>query len=314
MDIKLPYGLENGELVSIDDVENGLACNCVCPNCGETLIARKGNIREHHFAHYKSDDCGWTGESVIHKIAKEIIANSRTIKLPNLIWSYNPVIAIYGERTILIDNVKLEQKIGSIIPDIIIETKGRELLVEIKVSHGIDRNKFLKIKKLDIPTIEIDVKELVSSLFKKGDYFLRSASFEEALIDSDKNKYWIYNTEKERFKGIFKERYAIIRFVEHLKSKYFDLYYVDDCPIEKRKWKSGYREGQSYASVDDDCRLCKYNLGYDMHQIEGAVTKRILFEQEGIYCIGHLSGEGEWKIKSVLFHNMKKLPDIDQIE
>ena len=37
-----------GETRNIKDVESGLACNCVCGNCGGALEACKGKIRQHH--------------------------------------------------------------------------------------------------------------------------------------------------------------------------------------------------------------------------------------------------------------------------
>ncbi len=47
----LTYALDtHGKMVYIEDVPNGLACNCICPQCHEPLIARNGGeIREHHF-------------------------------------------------------------------------------------------------------------------------------------------------------------------------------------------------------------------------------------------------------------------------
>ena len=57
MDIKLPFGLQNGKLVDISFVESGLACNCVCPCCKQQLVAKKGNIKGHHFAHHNKEDC-----------------------------------------------------------------------------------------------------------------------------------------------------------------------------------------------------------------------------------------------------------------
>ena len=40
--------LKNGNLISIDEVESGLKCNCFCPVCNSQLVARKGKERVHH--------------------------------------------------------------------------------------------------------------------------------------------------------------------------------------------------------------------------------------------------------------------------
>ena len=42
----------DGGMVYVDDVPNGLACNCICPHCKERLLARHGTERAHHFAHF----------------------------------------------------------------------------------------------------------------------------------------------------------------------------------------------------------------------------------------------------------------------
>lgn len=48
---ELQYGLRDGILISVQDqsVASGLSCGCTCPSCGARLIARKGNVRKHHF-------------------------------------------------------------------------------------------------------------------------------------------------------------------------------------------------------------------------------------------------------------------------
>ena len=49
--IWLNYGVDaNNKLISIEDVASGKT-NLICPYCGRTLIAKKGKIKEHHFAH-----------------------------------------------------------------------------------------------------------------------------------------------------------------------------------------------------------------------------------------------------------------------
>lgn len=54
MELRNPFGLQNGQIIMIEDIDkahNGLRCNCVCPACKEPFIARMGDVNQHHFAH-----------------------------------------------------------------------------------------------------------------------------------------------------------------------------------------------------------------------------------------------------------------------
>ena len=42
----------DGRLLHIDDVPSGLACDCICPGCSRPLVAKKGRLQAHHFAHH----------------------------------------------------------------------------------------------------------------------------------------------------------------------------------------------------------------------------------------------------------------------
>lgn len=47
----LNYGVDvNNQLIAIEEVSSG-KINLRCPYCGRTLIAKKGKVKEHHFAH-----------------------------------------------------------------------------------------------------------------------------------------------------------------------------------------------------------------------------------------------------------------------
>jgi uncharacterized C2H2 Zn-finger protein len=46
----LKFGLDNEELVCIEDVPSGKTF-LKCPYCGQGLTAKKGKVKEHHFAH-----------------------------------------------------------------------------------------------------------------------------------------------------------------------------------------------------------------------------------------------------------------------
>ncbi|NJX14642.1 competence protein CoiA family protein [Tamlana crocina] len=307
---RLIYGLQNGKLVTIDDVQSGLSCGCVCPNCKSKLIAKKGNIREHHFAHINNNDCFWRGESLIHLKSKEIISNSRTIKLPKLIWSYNPEILIFDEVTITIDKVTLERKVNDFIPDIIIESKGRKLLIEIIYSHGVNNIKYRKIRKTDIPAIGINVKDIVNSLFKEKDYFFNSNKFKTELINSAKYKFWIYNPELIKLRKILKSKYAERHVIQTLKSNnvfFDDMIYSEYCPIAKRTWQSGILKGESYAKLYEDCENCKYYLGRDEYEIIGCNSGVVIDKKPAIYCIGHLGSPFDLDIRNVINKHKKKI-------
>lgn len=85
-EVKLLYGLKNEELITIDEVDRGLSCGCICPACRKELIAKKGNIKTHHFAHYNSPDCFGGIETVLHQLCKEIIFSRPTFTTPILYY------------------------------------------------------------------------------------------------------------------------------------------------------------------------------------------------------------------------------------
>jgi hypothetical protein len=55
-DNKIPFGLKNGILVSVSEVDSGLACGCVCPSCYKKLQAKKGKKVAHYFSHDPAED------------------------------------------------------------------------------------------------------------------------------------------------------------------------------------------------------------------------------------------------------------------
>ena len=200
---KLPYALQNNILVSIEDVERGLACNCICPGCGSNLMAKKGRINIHHFAHYKEDACIGGIETALHLAAKEIIQKQKRIVLPPLKVKisnskYTEDYATESEM-IKFDKVDLEVMMGDIKPDVILQIGRKSLIVEVAVTHFIDEEKYEKIKAKGIAAIEIDLSDLKDG-FSKED-------LANMVIFSYRNKKWIHNT-KEAF------------FVDKLTKKY----------------------------------------------------------------------------------------------
>lgn len=300
MELNLPYGLRNNELVTIEDVESGLACDCFCPACKKQLIARKGDIKIHHFAHYKSEDCLCGLETVLHKLSKEIIAKSSTFTTPILYYP-NTTFEIFEETEIPIDNVTLETKMGEIVPDIVIESKGKKLLIEIVVSNPVNFSKTQRIKSENLPTIEIFAKYILGTLYTNKDFGLHDDLFQNELINGTKYKRWLHNPKTETLKKKLKANYAEEKPVLSFKTDEIGYYnYVEDCALEKRVWKSGKNIGKPYASIDYDCNNCIHCLLIEYKHIP---DKRLFNHDfsipKTVYCLGYLRNDFRNLIKQL---------------
>lgn len=299
-EIKQPYGLKNGEIVSIEQVESGLKCDCFCPACNGRLIARKGLEKQHHFAHYDSDDCGKGTETILHKLSKEIISKSKIFKTPSLKLK-NSNITIFDETEIQIDNVKLEHRLDDIIPDIIIESKGKELLVEITVTHELQFPKTKIIEEKGFATIEIFARELFTELYRNGDMFLKSNAFQKEITSGTRYKRWIFNEKTNKVKRELRNNYAVRLERKTIKfDDYEYLNFIDNCPINIRTWKNGFSKGKSYANIDEDCPYCEFCSGMDY---KDWIDPRCEFHQHSFpiatYCCGDYKNEFQELVKNL---------------
>ena len=65
----------NNKRIYIDDALRGRLAGTKCPDCGENVLARQGDVRDHHFAHISKTNCN--GESDLHYRAKSMIYKSK---------------------------------------------------------------------------------------------------------------------------------------------------------------------------------------------------------------------------------------------
>lgn len=140
-----------GETRNIKDVVSGLACNCVCGNCGGDLEACKGKIRQHHFRHYSVAECKGAWESQLHLLSKAIIEEHKSIMLP----PYQGKYIGYPSKVQKFDNVVPEATQDDLQPDCLCkytmpDGEERELWIEILNTHAVDEEKAQKIKERGI--------------------------------------------------------------------------------------------------------------------------------------------------------------------
>jgi hypothetical protein len=211
------YAKDNfGNHVYILDVEKGQK-GYWCIGCGFEMQAVHGTIenRKKFFRHVAEGvetkrNCTFSNEEYRHKLAIEILQFTKRIKVPNL-YSYSQdgkkKILLKESKFIEADHVRAELTFyedddGNIKwgknPDLVnknllirpdltfFNAKGEPLLLlEIVVSHKIDDEKKVKLKRLGIDTIQIKIPKDSEENIKKG-------------LETSINTQWVYNNEQER--------------------------------------------------------------------------------------------------------------------
>lgn len=71
----VPFGLDtNGRIQDVADVPRGLSCGCICSECRGPLVAKKGEIKVHHFAHHDRRECRHAFEASLFQMAVELLS------------------------------------------------------------------------------------------------------------------------------------------------------------------------------------------------------------------------------------------------
>ncbi|MFC0775275.1 hypothetical protein [Terrimonas alba] len=282
------YGLKEGQLVHIDEVENGLSCGCICPDCETPLVAYNNpkNKKANHFQHKSKVDCTNAYETALHYLAKQIILETKTLVVPdrtfslsNLAQAYladviNPYDTKTDRKTLIFDKVEVEKSEGTFRPDVKCFIGEKVLLIEIAVTHFVDDIKRDRILQNKLPLLEINL--------SKYDRTIQKDKLIEVLHGSIEDMNWLYNSKITlRQQSIIKKGQALKDFVlsntknHQVYGKNHDIY---DCPI--------YKEPNGKVSADDCCYNCRYYLEeWEGIQEVGDIPSK--YPHHTLDCIGH---------------------------
>lgn len=182
----------DGRMVHIDEVANGLACECICLKCGGRLIGRHGEVRQHHFSHYLATDGLGCTETALHKAAKAIIQQEKRLALPYQLEGMG--LPLGAEACF--DSVSLEHRLGTSEAgtEIVADAYGQgaiDMVIEIAVHHHVDQDKAEKIRRLGLPAVEIDLAHAAALLWDWE-------ALRHAVVNDPSRRRWIYLPEPER--------------------------------------------------------------------------------------------------------------------
>lgn len=258
--IKLPFGLRDNALCHISAADAGLACRCNCPSCHAPLVAKKGKKNEHHFAHHNAPPCAHAVETALHLAAKEILAQEGAVMLPAVTVRFNshrPDLVLVPASYYPIESIRIEQRAADLIPDLIATIEGRDVWIEVYVTHKVDDAKRARIQKLGVSALEIDLSQT------PRDQPLDQLA--ETIIHDTDHKAWLHHIDAARcHRELLNECHE-----KPVVGRGLALH-VDHCPIRVHEYR-----GKAYANFFDDCTSCQ-------HCIE------VTANNHSIRCNGHL--------------------------
>lgn len=204
--LKLGMSRVTGKMIYVAYASNGESCNCICAECGETLIARQGESKEWHFAHKSGKLCIYAPETALHWLSKQIVAEENSIKLPN-------------GNSFLYTQCLQEAWMPGIRPDIKISNGAETMLVEIVVTNKISKAKRVKLQESNLSVLVIDLSDVERMIMRED--------LRKIVIDDCSRKTIIKNTtvtkdqEDNRLLNIFLAIlaalafWAIVRLIKH---------------------------------------------------------------------------------------------------
>lgn len=172
--LRLRQGIDKatGKALYINEVNKGTACNCKCPICDQDLVAKKGDVRVHHFAHCNgAGDCIGARMSMLHKLAQEVLDEEKQIMLP----AYEKKFVHHDAKLQVFDEIKLEKfckdEISRRRPDCIgkVLSEGIEIWIEIYCTNPISDERRFDIIRRKQYCVEVDFSDLLGTDYTRED-------------------------------------------------------------------------------------------------------------------------------------------------
>ena len=196
MNLLQSFGLTaDGRLVSVEEVGRGKACESCCPQCGEVLIARQGDVRVWHFAHASGGDCGAAAEGALHLAAKQLIVQEGAILVPALEArvSHRLDDGRLGEaglarpaETWTLAGARPEVAVGTLRLDVAATHDGAPIFIEVAVTHLVDDAKRQALAGLGAACFEI---VLDPSLHGSWTW----DNLRQDVLECPGNRHWVYH-------------------------------------------------------------------------------------------------------------------------
>lgn len=232
--------VDTGELLPIESVPKGLACKCICPSCGTSLVAHKGEYLTHHFAHERNNECYYGAELSVYRAFYDYLRRNLQFSLPDAVLKFNsykkPEVVRKGYLQKLTD-VELIIDPGKYPPILVCAVGENKFQLVLNIESYYSESDFQRLatsgEKAQIAVVVVDIDNIdaITSMNDLSEYVLGS-----------KCKTWVYN----RLVNDWDQKYRKAA----VKAEQFGSGYL--CPAQKNQFNN------IYSSRWEDCAHCQY--------------------------------------------------------
>lgn len=198
---RIPFGEREGTLYLAHEVDNGLACRCLCPACRHPLIAaNRGTKVIPYFRHAADSDCveGFL-KGVLMK-ARDIVMQAKRLMLPEFDetvrdYAYSKVYTKqvqFPAVEVLAEEVKAPVDEGGMEADLALWVKEHRLLVIFELAGRATSGKIRPLREAQQASIVINLSGLeLKTIHDHG-------AFQYEVLGNPGNRRWLYSPRGER--------------------------------------------------------------------------------------------------------------------
>lgn len=168
----VPFGLKDGRIVHVDDVDNGKDCGVICPGCRQPLVAKNNcQNKSNHFAHDSGAECnGYAPMTYLHQYAQYLIEKEKQIVLPPVFYHLEGQLSsgytvtetyqLSRAKGITLDMICNEEAFGAYRIDCMGHKGNQSVAIEVKVTHENTSDKTKALREAGQLAIEVDLSHL----------------------------------------------------------------------------------------------------------------------------------------------------------
>ena len=217
--------IQTNQIIHISKLPRGIESKTKCFDCSEPVFAKRGDIRRHHFSHFGETNCN--GESYLHYRAKELICKTKLV--PYLPVNNNTKVQIREFQ-----NASMEYQLGTFFTDVFLTDQDKQIAVEIKVTHGTEKEKIEYFQSKKLTAIEIDLSKYINKNLNKDELI-------KAIYSTPKNVSYLYSQTLNKNKKNEAPKKTIKKPKKLARCKHTDLILINDNTQQCQKCQKEFK-------------------------------------------------------------------------